>query len=257
MTFVELMTSLIFVAIPLGLALFLKLGLERDILIATVRSIVQLLLIGYILTFVFESDNPVFMLLMILLMIGAATQNIIKKGDGIPGITWMIVLTLVTVEALTMGLMLGLGIIPFEPDKVIPISGMVIGNCMVLSLLFLNKFKDEVERSDEVIELILSMGGAPKTAIDRSLKNAIRTSMIPTVEAQKTMGLVQLPGMMSGLIIGGADPMEAVLYQLLILFLILTTATISAVMVGYLAYPRLFNEKLQFVGLTYRKGDTT
>lgn len=257
MTFVELMTSLIFVAIPLGLALYLKLGLERDIVIATVRSIVQLLVIGYILTFVFESDNPVFMLLMIFLMIGAATQNIIKKGDGIPGITWMIVLTLVTVEALTMGLMLGLGIIPFEPDKVIPISGMVIGNCMVLSLLFLNKFKDEVERSDEVIELILSMGGAPKTAIDRSLKNAIRTSMIPTVEAQKTMGLVQLPGMMSGLIIGGADPMEAVLYQLLILFLILTTATISAVMVGYMAYPRLFNEKLQFVGLTVRKGDTT
>ncbi|STO07336.1 ABC transporter permease [Exiguobacterium aurantiacum] len=257
MTFVELMTSLIFVAIPLGLALYLKLGLERDIFIATVRSIIQLLVIGYILTFVFESANPVFMLLMILLMIGAATQNIIKKGDGIPGITWMIVLTLVTVEALTMGLMLGFGIIPFEPDKVIPISGMVIGNCMVLSLLFLNKFKDEVERSDEVIELVLSMGGAPKTAIDRSLKNAIRTSMIPTVEAQKTMGLVQLPGMMSGLIIGGADPMEAVLYQLLILFLILTTATISAVMVGYLAYPRLFNEKLQFVGLTYEKGDTT
>lgn len=253
MTFVELLTSLIFVAIPLGLALYLKLGLERDILIATVRSIVQLLVIGYVLTFVFESDSPVFMLLMILLMIGAATQNIIKKGDGIPGITWMIVITLITVESLTMGLMLGLGIIPFEPDQVIPISGMVIGNCMVLSLLFLNKFKDEVERSDEVIELILSMGGAPRTAIDRSLKNAIRTSMIPTIEAQKTMGLVQLPGMMSGLIIGGADPMEAVLYQLLILFLILTTATISAVMVGYLSYPRLFNQKLQFIGLTYRK----
>lgn len=257
MTFVELMTSLIFVAIPLGLALVLKLGLERDIVIATVRSIIQLLIIGYILTFVFESDSPVFMLLMILLMIGAATQNIIKKGDGIPGITWMILLTLVTVETLTMGLMLGLGIIPFDPEKVIPISGMVIGNCMVLSLLFLNKFKDEVERSDEVIELILSMGGAPKTAIERSLKSAIRTSMIPTVEAQKTMGLVQLPGMMSGLIIGGADPMEAVLYQLLILFLILTTATISAVMVGYLAYPRLFNQKLQFVGLTYRKEKST
>ena len=68
------------------------------------------------------------------------------------------------------------------------------------------------------------------------------------------MGLVQLPGMMSGLIIGGADPMEAVLYQLLILFLILTTASISATLVGYLAYPRLFNEKMQYIGLTYRKG---
>ncbi|WP_031422497.1 iron export ABC transporter permease subunit FetB [Exiguobacterium sp. NG55] len=254
MSYIELATALIFVVIPLALTLVLRLGLERDIVIATVRSIIQLLMIGYILTFVFESDSPIFMLLMILLMIIAATQNIRRKGDGIPGIMWIIVLTLVTIEALTMGLLLGLGIIPFEPEKVIPISGMVIGNSMVLSLLFLNKFKDEVERSDDVIELILSLGGTPKVAIDRSLKNAIRTSMIPTVEAQKTMGLVQLPGMMSGLIIGGADPMEAVLYQLLILFLILTTASISATLVGYLAYPRLFNEKMQYIGLTYRKG---
>ena len=254
MTFLELATALVFVAIPLALTFVLKLGLERDIVIATVRSVVQLLLIGYILTFVFEQDNPLFLFLMIGLMIGAATQNVMKKGDGIPGITWIIFLSLLVVEVVTMGLLLGLGIIAFAPQEVIPISGMVIGNSMVLSLLFLNKFKDEVERSDDVIELILSLGGTPKVAVERSLKSAIRTSMIPTIEAQKTMGLVQLPGMMSGLIIGGADPMEAVLYQLLILFLILTTASISATLVGYLAYPRLFNKKLQFVGLTTRKG---
>ncbi len=189
-----------------------KLGLEKDIIIATIRSIIQLLIIGYILTFVFESDSPIFIILMIMLMIAAATQNIIKKGDGIPG--------------------------HHLDDRPYP---------MVLSLLFLNKFKDEVDRSDETIELILSMGGQPKVAIDKSLKSAIQTSMIPTIEAQKTMGLVQLPGMMSGLIIGGADPMEAVMYQLLILFLILTTAAMSSVMVGYMAYPKLFNQKMQFM----------
>lgn len=252
MTYTQLALSLIFIAIPLGLALVLKLGLEKDIIIATIRSIIQLLIVGYILTFVFESDSPIFIILMIMLMIAAATQNIIKKGDGIPGITWMIVLTLIIVETVTMGILLSFGIIPFTPQEVIPISGMVIGNCMVLSLLFLNKFKDEVDRSDETIELILSMGGPPKVAIDKSLKSAIQTSMIPTIEAQKTMGLVQLPGMMSGLIIGGADPMEAVMYQLLILFLILTTAAMSSVMVGYMAYPKLFNQKMQFIGLQYK-----
>lgn len=251
MTFAQLSLSLVFIAIPLALTLFLKLGLQRDIIIATVRSIIQLLIIGYILTFVFESGSVIFIILMIMLMIGAATQNVIKKGEGIPGITLMIVITLVFVELVTMGIMLGFGIIPFTPEEVIPISGMVIGNCMVLSLLFLNKFKDEVERSDETIELILSMGGQPKTAIDKSLKSAIQTSMIPTIEAQKTMGLVQLPGMMSGLIIGGADPIEAVMYQLLVLFLILTTASLSSVMVGYMSYPKLFNQKMQFIGLTY------
>lgn len=252
MSYVQLASALVFILIPLVLTYTLKLGLGNDILIATVRSIVQLLIVGYILTFVFESDSKIYIGLMILLMIVAATLNIIKKGDGIPGITGIILLTLVSVEVLTMGIMLGLRIIPFEAQEVIPISGMVIGNCMILSLLFLNKFKDEVERGDEVIELILALGGSPKTAIDRSLKSAIKTSMIPTIEAQKTMGLVQLPGMMSGLIIGGADPMEAVMYQLLILFLILTNAAVSSVMVGYLSYRKLFNQKAQFLGLTYR-----
>ncbi|WP_017547957.1 ABC transporter permease [Salinicoccus carnicancri] len=251
MTFSQLALSLIFVAIPLSLTLWLKLKLEKDIIIATARSIIQLLIIGYILTFVFEADHPVYIILMIMLMIGAATQNVIKKGEGIPGITWMVFFTLIAVESLSMLILLGFGIIPREPEQIIPISGMVIGNCMVLSLLFLNKFKDEVERSDETIELILSMGGRPEMAIKRTLRSAIQTSMIPTIEGQKTMGLVQLPGMMSGLIIGGADPLEAVMYQLLILFLILNNAAMASVMVGYMAYPKLFNKKLQFVGLKY------
>lgn len=249
MSFAQLALSLIFVAIPLGLALYLKLGLEKDIIIAAVRSIIQLLIVGYILTFVFESDSVIFIILMILLMIAAASQNVVRKGEGIPGITAIIIFTLFAVEVVSMGILLGFNIIPAEPEQIIPISGMVIGNCMVLSLLFLNKFKDELRNSEEVIELILSLGGNPKDAISRSLKSSIRTSMIPTIESQKTMGLVQLPGMMSGLIIGGADPLEAVMYQLLILFLILTTAALSSVMVGYLSYPKLFNERLQYVGL--------
>ena len=249
MTFTQLLLSLVFVLIPLVLTLYLKLGLPTDIIIATIRSTIQLLIIGYILTFVFDAENPIFIILMIIVMILAATQNVIKKGSGIPGIAWTILLAMITVELLSMSLMLSLGIIDFTAQEVIPISGMVIGNSMVLSLLFVSEFKEEVKRSDENIELILSFGGDKKSAISSSLKSAIRTSMIPTIESQKTMGLVQLPGMMSGLIIGGADPLEAVLYQLLILFLILMTATIASIIVGYLSYPRLFNNKLQFIGI--------
>lgn len=249
MGFQELLLSGIFVIIPLVIAVVLKLGLTKDILIASVRSIIQLLIVGMILTFVFDSDSIIYMLLMIIVMIAAASQNVIKKGVRIPGIKWIIILTLTVVEAVSMIIMLGFGIIDFIPQEIIPISGMLIGNCMVLSLLFVNKFTDELENSEEMIELILSFGGEPKDAVSRSLKSAIQTSMIPTIESQKTIGLVQLPGMMSGLIIGGAAPMEAVMYQLLILFLILTNATAASVMVGYLSYPKLFNSRLQYTGL--------
>lgn len=253
MDFFDLALSLIFVFIPLVLTMILKLGLSKDIIIATIRPIIQLLIVGYILTFVFENESPIYIFLMVTVMIAAASQNVFKKGEGIPGIKSLIVFTLVIVEVFSMSLLLSLDILSLKAQEVIPISGMIIGNCMVLSLLFLNKFKEELERSEDIIELILSFGGRPVDAVSRSLKSAIRTSMIPTLESQKTMGLVQLPGMMSGLIIGGAEPMTAVMYQLLILFLIMTNAAASSVIIGYLSYRKLFNERMQYAGLTSKK----
>lgn len=248
MTFFQISLAFIFVIIPLVMSAMLKLGLEKDVIIAAVRSTIQLMIVGYILTFVFDGNHPIYMFLMILLMIVAATQNIIKKGQGIRGITWKIVLTLIVVEVLTIGILTGFRIIPFEPRYVIPISGMMIGNAMVLSLLFLNRFLSELDQNDEQIELILSLGGTPKQAIHRVLMTSIKNSMIPTIESTKTMGLVQLPGMMSGQIIGGADPLVAAQLQLLIIFLLMTAATLSSVLVGFLSYPTLFNDREQYIG---------
>ncbi|CAM5217513.1 Putative ABC transport system permease protein OS=Ureibacillus acetophenoni OX=614649 GN=SAMN05877842_11619 PE=3 SV=1 [Ureibacillus acetophenoni] len=118
---------------------------------------------------------------------------------------------------------------------------------MVLSILFLNRFTAEIEGNKDSIELILSLGGTPKQAIHTQLKSAIRASMIPTIESQKTIGLVQLPGMMSGQIIGGADPVIAVQFQILVIFALLTTAALSSILIGFLSYPTLFNERVQFI----------
>jgi len=245
MTYTTLSLTLLFVLIPLALSKTLNLGLERDTIIATVRSIVQLLAVGYILKFVFEANSISYMLLMITLMVIAATINARKKGQGIPGITWKIAITLLIVEVVVQGILLGLHIIPTTAQYIIPISGMMIGNAMVLSILFLNRFKAEIEAYEDEIELILSLGGTPKQAVYRQLTNAIKASMIPTIEAQKTIGLVQLPGMMSGQIIGGADPIQAVQFQILIIFALLTCATLSSIILGLLVYPTLFNERMQ------------
>ena len=118
---------------------------------------------------------------------------------------------------------------------------------MVLSILFLNRFTAEVESHQDETELILSLGGTPKQAIHTQLINSIKASMIPTIESQKTVGLVQLPGMMSGQIIAGADPIQAVQFQLLIMFLLLTTAAVTSVMLGFLSYPTLFNQRMQLM----------
>ncbi|CDO04178.1 hypothetical protein OPHB3_3493 [Oceanobacillus picturae] len=253
MSYLSLAITLIFVIIPLVLSKTLNLGLEKDTLIATVRSIIQLLAVGYVLQFVFESEHLIYILLMIILMIAAATQNARKKGVQIKGITWKLILTFLTVEILTQGILIGLSITPATAQYIIPISGMVIGNSMVLSILFLNRFISEVESKSKDTELILSLGGTPKQAVHRQLITSIQASTIPTIESQKTIGLVQLPGMMSGQIIAGADPLQAVLFQLLILFLLLTTAVVTSIMLGYLSYPTLFNERMQFLKLEKAK----
>ena len=245
MTYTSLSLTLLFVFIPLILSKTLKLGLERDTIIATVRSVIQLLAVGYLLNFIFESESILYIILMISLMIVAATLNARKKGKDILGITWKLIVTLLSVETVIMGVLLGLQIIPATANFIIPISGMMIGNSMVLSILFLNRFKAEIDANEDAIELILSLGGTPKQAIHQQLINAIKASMIPTVEAQKTIGLVQLPGIMSGQIIGGANPIQAVQFQILIIFALLTCATLSSIILGFLVYPTLFNERMQ------------
>lgn len=247
MTYVTLSITLIFVAIPLLLSKTFKLGLEKDTIIATVRSIIQLLAVGYILKFVFDSESLLYIFLMVTLMIVAATHNAQKKGAKIKGITWKVAVTLIFVEVLTQSILLGFGITPPTAQYIISISGMVIGNSMVLSILFLNRFTAEIETHQEQTELILSLGGTPKQAIHTQLIDSIKASMIPTIESQKTVGLVQLPGMMSGQIIAGADPIQAVQFQLLIMFLLLTTAAVTSIFLGFLSYPTLFNQRLQLI----------
>lgn len=245
MTYIGLSLTLLFVLIPFLLSKALHLQLEKDITIATIRAIVQLFAVGYVLTFVFEAESMVYIVLMVTLMIVVATLNARKKGLWIHGITWKLALAIIAVEVITQGVLLGFQIVPATAQYIIPISGMMIGNAMVLSILFLNRFKAEIDARQDEIELILSLGGTPKQAIHRQLTDAIKASMIPTIESQKTIGLVQLPGMMSGQIIGGADPLQAVQFQLLIIFALLTSAAVSSTILGYTSYKTLFTKHMQ------------
>ncbi|MCD8862678.1 iron export ABC transporter permease subunit FetB [Mammaliicoccus sciuri] len=252
MSITSIVLMFVFIIIPIVISKSFNLGLEKDTLIAAIRSFVQLLIVGYILQFIFDQESHIFIILMVMLIIGAATQNARKKGLEIPGITWKLLLAFVAIEVITQGILLGFKITPPTAQYIIPISGMIVGNAMVLSILFLNRFMSEVKQNENVIELVLCLGGTPKQAIHKQLITSIQSSVIPTIEQQKTIGLVQLPGMMSGQIIGGADPIEAVLFQILIVFMLLTSATMASVILGFLSYPTLFNKKQQIIESQYK-----
>ncbi|MGE8203197.1 ABC transporter permease [Heyndrickxia sp. NPDC080065] len=245
MNLFAILLSFGFVIIALFLSTAFKLGLGRDLIITSVRATIQLLIVGYILKMVFGFQHPSVIILMLLLMITVAARNSAKRGKGLSNIFWKIFITLTIVELITQGFLLGFHIVPATPQYIISISGMVIGNSMIIASLFLNRLKGELEiRKDEVL-LVLSLGGSQKQSIYPILKQSIRSSLIPTIDSQKTIGLVQLPGMMTGQIIAGADPIQAVRFQLLIVFMIMSAASLTAIILGFLIYPGLFNKNQQ------------
>jgi putative ABC transport system permease protein len=241
----SLSLTLAFVACAIVLSIRTRLGLEKDLVVATVRATVQLLAIGYVLKFVFSAKTIWFTLLMVAAMVLVAAWNANQKSRMKKPVFWNLVFAIALTETVTMAFLLSLRILPFSPQYVIPVSGMIVGNSMVLSSLFLNRLHSEVEARREEILLLLSLGGTPKQAIRHVLRSAVKASMIPTIDSMKTTGLVQLPGMMTGQIIAGADPIQAVRYQLLILFALLSAAAITSMTLGALTYPALFNRYQQ------------
>lgn len=237
-----LILTLLFIAITILISMWQKLGLSKEIAIGTVRSAVQLLLIGYVLQFVFNARNPVFLLLILCSMIAVASWNAGSRGKGLQGIHWRIAIAITITEASTMALLLGLRIIETTPQYIIPMSGITIGSAMIVSGLFINQMIREVDASKGEIEALLSLGATTRQAIHEPLKRSVKASMIPTIDGMKTVGLVQLPGMMTGMIVAGANPVEAVRYQILIMFALVSSAALTSIVLSLISYRLWFTE---------------
>ncbi|PKR85481.1 ABC transporter permease [Heyndrickxia camelliae] len=247
MNTLALILSFGFVFAALILSKSFKLGLGKDLIITAIRATIQLLIIGYVLKVIFGLNNPIVIIVMLLAMIFVASRNAVKRAKGLRNITWKIFITILIVETITMAFLLSVHIIPATPQYIISISGMIIGNSMVIASLYLNRLKSDLNLRKQEVLLMLSLGSTPKQAIFPIIKESIRSSLIPTIESQRTIGLVQLPGMMTGQIVAGADPIHAVRLQLLIVFMIMSAATFTGIILGLLIYPSLFNKYQQLV----------
>jgi putative ABC transport system permease protein len=245
MTLLALSFTVLFIMATMLISFWQKLGLEKEIAIGTIRSAVQLLAIGYVLQFIFRTEHVVYLVLIIIVMIAVASWNAGQRGAGMKGIRWRIALSIMTMEVVIMVLLLSLHIIKPIPQYIIPLSGMTIGNAMVVAGLFVNQLRREVTASKGEIEALLSLGATAGQALQSVRKQAVKFSMIPTIDNMKTVGLVQLPGMMTGMIVAGADPVEAVRYQILIVFSFTGSAAVTSILLSMLCYKLVFTKDLQ------------
>lgn len=245
MNAISLTFTLAFIFVTMLLSYRHHLRLEKEILIGTIRTAIQLIAVGFLLHFIFLEGSWLGIGGMLLVMITVATVNAAKKGKGFRGVKRRIALAIACSEAVAMLIMLGLSIIPPTPQYIIPISGMIIGNSMVVAGLYLNRLQAEAKAREEEMKVILALGGTSRQAYERTMQAAVKAAMMPSIDGMKTVGLVQLPGMMTGMIVAGANPVDAVLYQILIMYAISGSAAVTATMMGLSSHSLIFNDRHQ------------
>ncbi|KAG1716245.1 hypothetical protein ID866_903 [Astraeus odoratus] len=230
-----------------------KLGLEKDIVWSICRAVVQLVIVGYVLKYIFNVNHAVLTLLMVLFICFNAAWNAQKRSKYIDKAFISSFIAITTGTALTLAVLVLSGSIEFTPMQVIPISGMIAGNAMVAVGLCYNNLGQRFSSEQQQLQEKLSLGATPKVASARLIRESIRSSLIPTVDSAKTVGLVSLPGMMSGLIFAGIDPVKAIKYQIMVTFMLLSTASLSTIIACYLTYRKFYNPRHQLVVTPLKK----
>ncbi len=239
----QLALSALLILVNVGLSALLRLGLGRALLVAAGRMVVQLLLVGTVLEWLFRQHDPVRILLLGLVMAAIAGVSAVgRTRRRFAGIYWNSLVSVLASSATVTGIALAGIIRPepwFTPQYLIPLLGMVLGNTLNGITLGLDRLMEGLSSRRDQVDTWLALGASRWEACREPIREAIRVGMIPTINSMLVMGLVSLPGMMTGQILQGGSPAGAVRYQIVILFMIAAGTALGVVGVVLLGYLRL------------------
>ena len=237
---VEVAASVALVALAVAVSFWRRAELERDLAVAVVRSFIQLTAVGYVIQAIFDSDSLwlVTALLAVMVSFGAFTAR--GRAKAVPGALAPLTLALAAAAIVTLGLVLAFGVFEPEPRYLVPVGGMVIGNSMTAAAVALNRLADEVRSQAGLIEATLALGASSGQAARGLVTRSLRSGMIPLIDSTKTTGIVFFPGTMVGMLIAGAEPLDAVRLQLILLWVLLGSVAIAALIADSLGYRGFF-----------------
>jgi putative ABC transport system permease protein len=231
----------------MGISRLQRLGLEMDMLVSVGRAFVQLTAIGFALEFIFSRESPLWIVLVVAIMVAIAGYTAGQRAGNIPR-SYVVATASVSVGALlTLGLLVLLNVFPFEPRFIIPIAGMVVGNSMVVTGLVMTRLRDDLRLQKARVEAALALGATRRQAANRQLRRALSTGMTPMIDSTKTVGLISLPGAMTGMILAGASPLEAVQLQIIVMYMLMGAAAFSGLTAAFLTYRQFFSKAHQLV----------
>jgi putative ABC transport system permease protein len=236
----DVAATLALVAIAVGVSIWERADLERDIGIAVVRSFIQLTAIGYVIKLIFEQDNLAFVVALIAVMVvfGALTAR--HRARGVPNSFWPLLVALSVAATATLVLVVALGVFEAKARFLVPVGGMVVGNSMTAAAVALNRLGDEVRQGSAKIEATLALGATASQAMLPIIRRSLRSGMIPLIDSTKTTGLIFFPGTMVGMLLAGAQPIDTVRLQLILLYTLLGSVALAALVGTALAYRNFF-----------------
>lgn len=245
----QLAATLALVAIAIVVSVWQRVDLERDIGIAVIRSFIQLSAIGLVINAIFEEDRLVFVIALISVMVlfGALTAR--NRARRVPSAFVPLLIALSTAGGLTLVLVVALGIFEPEPRFLVPVGGMVVGNAMTSAAVALNRLGDDMRSSAPRIEATLALGATSAQAALPVVRSSLRSGMISLVDSTKTTGIIFFPGTMVGMLLAGADPVDAVRLQLVLLWTLLGSVALAALISTSLAYRNFFTPAHQLKDL--------
>lgn len=241
------LTALLLV-IPIIISYKEGLHIIKDLIVATLRAVVQLIILGFLLHYIFKINDKWLLVLCVFVIIVNASWNTISRSSPVMHHVFLISFVAIFVgTALPLAGTIATGAIQFTANEVIPIGGMLANNGLIaINLAYQNLDRAFVQDGTN-IESKLSLAATPKLASKGAIRESIRLAIVPTIDSVKTYGLVSIPGMMTGLIIGGVPPLQVIKFQLLVVFIHTTATIMSALIATYLSYGQFFNARHQLV----------
>jgi putative ABC transport system permease protein len=216
--------------------------LVGDIVVAALRSGIQLAAVGAALIVVFNHTGLIGSLGWLTMMVLLAARVSARRAAGLPRAHVIATIATGVSTGATLGVLLLLKVVASEPRVVIPVGGMMVANTMQATSLVLVRIRDEVNTARPKIEARLALGLSSDDAFAPHHHTSLRTALIPSIDSTKVVGLISLPGAMTGLIMAGVDPLTAIRYQIVVAYMLLAAAVLAAFIAGRLAVRVLFDD---------------
>ncbi|CAI9090011.1 OLC1v1024686C1 [Oldenlandia corymbosa var. corymbosa] len=244
--------SFSFLLIPIGLSSFQKLGIEAEIIVTVIRSFIQLLILGFVLQFIIfnnhtnsTTSNYLIMALSYTIMVSVAGYTSGRRARGIPRSVYIAGASILAGTSSTMLFLVLIKVLPFTPRYMIPCMGMMVAGSMRVTGVTMKNLREEMKMQTNLVETALALGATRRQAAAAQVRRSVVLAVSRRLDFIKTMGVVVIPGAVTGILLAGGSPFEAIQLQLVVVSFTLGATTLSSVISTYLCMPFLFTKAYQ------------